>query len=64
MEERQLVRRAMDLAIDLGYVPYDFFHLALAIERNAPLVTADRPLINRLSTSPHPTRLVLLEQWT
>lgn len=64
VDDRQLAGRAMDLAIELGYVPYGFFYLALAIERNAPLVTADRRLINRLSVSPYASRLILLEQWT
>jgi predicted nucleic acid-binding protein len=64
VDDRLLAAPAMDLAIELNYAPYDLFYLALSIERNAPFVTADRRLVNRLSATKYRSRTVLLQEWT
>ena len=39
-----LLSRATNLAIEIGHPVYDCLYLALAVETNAPLATADRRL--------------------
>jgi predicted nucleic acid-binding protein len=39
---RQLVASAARLAIDLGHPAYDCFYLALAVQEQYPVITADR----------------------
>ena len=40
--QRELLEPAARLALDLGHPVYDCLYLALAMERHAPVVTADR----------------------
>ncbi|MFY8095984.1 MAG: type II toxin-antitoxin system VapC family toxin [Niveispirillum sp.] len=51
---KALVGRALELACDLNHSPYDMFYVALAIDRDIPLITADRRLVNRVRQSGHP----------
>ena len=44
-----LATRTLELAAELRHPVYDCFYLALAEERSAKLVTADRRLISRLA---------------
>src|SRR5438105_3573915 len=64
VDDQRLALRALDLATDLNYAPYDLFYLALSIERRAPLVTADRRFINRLAATPYKPHVVHLSDWT
>jgi predicted nucleic acid-binding protein len=45
-----LMHRALDLAIRLAHPVYDCVYLALAEQRNIPLVTADARLIAKLQS--------------
>jgi predicted nucleic acid-binding protein len=47
-----LAGRALEIAAELRHPAYDCFYLALAQERRAQLVTADRRLISRLAGTP------------
>jgi len=64
VEDQVLAARAMDLAVELDYSPYDCIYLALSLARSAPLVTADRRFINRLATTPYGASIVDLSNWT
>ena len=64
VDDQSLALAALDLAAELNYAPYDFFYLALSIERRAPLVTADRRLINRLAPTPYKSHVIHLADWT
>lgn len=44
----ELICRAAEIALDLRATIYDSLYLALALERRAPLVTADRRLFERM----------------
>ncbi|MBP7337522.1 type II toxin-antitoxin system VapC family toxin [Niveispirillum sp.] len=44
----RLAGKALSLACELDHSPYDMFYVALAIERDIPLVTADNRLINKV----------------
>ena len=48
---RPLRSRALAIALELRHVVYDCFYLALAEERDATVVTADRRLVARLAGS-------------
>jgi predicted nucleic acid-binding protein len=48
----------------LNYATYDCFYLALAEVRSAPLVTADKRLINRLASTRYRTYVIHLSDWT
>ena len=48
----RLAARALVIAESLDHPVYDCFYLALAELRDAPLVTADRRLLNRLAGTP------------
>jgi predicted nucleic acid-binding protein len=62
-EDRLLAPVALDLAVELNNSPYDCFYLALAIERGAPLVTADKRFINRLSQTAYTSLVIHLPDW-
>ena len=64
VEDQALASSALDLAIDLNYAPYDCFYLVLAMRRSAPFVTADKRLINRLSSTRYKAHVVHLADWT
>jgi predicted nucleic acid-binding protein len=64
VDDRLLAGPALDLAGELNYARYDCFYLALSVERGAPLVTADKRLINRLATTRFKTNVVHLADWT
>lgn len=49
----QLTPAASRLAADLGHPIYDCFYLALAIQENAPLVTADGRFCERVGLHPY-----------
>ena len=48
----RLTSVALELALLTGCTVYDGLYLALAVARNAPVVTADRPLFDRITASP------------
>jgi predicted nucleic acid-binding protein len=47
-----LAARTLEIAAELRHPAYDCFYLALAEERRAKLVTADRRLLSRLAGTP------------
>ena len=47
---RPLLRSAMDIAVIFDRTLYDSMYVALAVESNAPLLTADERLANALAT--------------
>jgi predicted nucleic acid-binding protein len=47
-----LAARTLEIAAELRHPAYDCFYLALAEERQAKLVTADRRLLGRLAGTP------------
>lgn len=51
---KALVGIALELACDLNHSPYDMFYVALAIDRDIPLITADRRLVNRVREAARP----------
>jgi predicted nucleic acid-binding protein len=63
-QDRQLAGTALAVALELGYAPYDCFYLVVAIRRDAPLVTADKRLVNRLASTQYRSRVVHLADWT
>jgi predicted nucleic acid-binding protein len=56
---RDLLLRALKLAIGLGHPAYDCFYLALAERTGCPLVTVDRRLLATARRSPGLAALVL-----
>jgi hypothetical protein len=64
VDDHSLASAALELAIDLNYATYDCFYIALAAQRSAPLVTADKKLINRLAPTPHASNVIHLADWT
>lgn len=64
VNDQALARRALDVALEVGYPPYDFFYLALAIDRDATVVTADKRLVNRLAATRYSGRVTLLSDWS
>jgi predicted nucleic acid-binding protein len=56
----ELADAALNLALDLGHPAYDCFYLALAIEADEPLVTADTRFLDALRGSPHAARVLAL----
>jgi len=64
VEDQSLSRSALELAIDLNYATYDCFYIALSLVRSAPLVTADKKLINRLAPTQYASNVIHLADWT
>ncbi len=56
----RLAERALDIALELGVTAYDASYLALAEFLDAPVVTFDRQLAQRVSGSRLEGRMVLL----
>lgn len=50
----KLITAALSLACELNHSPYDMFYVALAIDRDIPLITADRRLVNRVREASRP----------
>jgi predicted nucleic acid-binding protein len=50
---RQLAASASRLAVDLDHPVYDCFYLALAVQEQAPVVTADRRFYNVVRAQPY-----------
>jgi predicted nucleic acid-binding protein len=63
VEDHSLAEPALTLAIELNYSLYDCLYLALARTRSAPLITADKKFINRLSATRHASNVVHLADW-
>lgn len=53
---RALLEKATRLAMDLDHPASDCLYLALAVDQNCPLVTADERLLQRLSQAHQPLR--------
>jgi predicted nucleic acid-binding protein len=61
---RQLAASAARLAIDLGHPAYDCFYLALAVQEQYPVVTADRRFHDVVRKHPYLSdRIVHVESW-
>ncbi len=58
---RTIANDALQIAIELTHPVYDCFYLALARERGATLMTADRRLAARVAGSDFAERLHLIE---
>jgi predicted nucleic acid-binding protein len=63
-QDADLAGEALSIGSELNYSPYDFFYVVLAMRRNAPMVTADQRLINRLAGTRYRSRVVHLADWT
>lgn len=57
---RSLAHQALRIALELRHPVYDCFYLALALDRDAPLLTADRRLAERAGPSQFAGRLQLI----
>lgn len=57
---RTLAHDALRIAIELRHPAYDCFYLALALDRDAPLLTADRRLAERVAPTEFAGRLRLI----
>lgn len=55
--------RAFELALELQHPAYDCFYLALALERDVRLVTADAHFLRKITLSSHAAAAVSLEDW-
>ena len=64
VEDQLLAPAALDLAVELNYALYDCIYLALSLARSAPMVTADKRLINRLASTKHKSHVIDLADWT
>jgi predicted nucleic acid-binding protein len=62
--DAHLAEDALRMGLDLNYAPYDCFYLVLAMRRSAPFVTADKRLINRLTSTRYKAHVVHLADWT
>jgi predicted nucleic acid-binding protein len=58
-----LAARALEIALELRHPVYDCFYLALAEEVDAPLVTADRRLVERVAGSEWAARVAPLNRF-
>jgi len=63
-EDADLAEEALSVGVELNYAPYDCFYLVLAMRRDAPFVTADGRLINRLASTPYGSHVIHLSDWT
>jgi predicted nucleic acid-binding protein len=63
VEDHSLAGPALTLAIELNYSLYNCLYPALARTRSAPLVTADKKFINRLSATQYSSNVVHLADW-
>lgn len=59
-----LAEDALAMGLELSYSPYDCFYLVLAMRHNAPFVTADRRLVNRLASTKYKRHVVHLADWS
>jgi predicted nucleic acid-binding protein len=62
-DDRDLVERAWAISSVLQHPPYDLFYLALAEQRSALFITADKKLIKKLAATPLAKNAVLLSHW-
>lgn len=62
-DDRALAAPAYELSSRLDHSPYDCFYLALALERDATLVTADTKFAAKVAKSPYAPHVVLLRDW-
>jgi predicted nucleic acid-binding protein len=63
VELPDLIRPAFALAHELGHPVYDCIYLALARRRDAPFVTLDRVMMERLAGTRYASDAVLLADW-
>ncbi len=56
---RDLIESALQIATETGRTVYDALYIALAVQRQAVLLTADERLVNALATTPHAKRVRL-----
>lgn len=64
LHEAQRAGQALSLAIELDHPAYDCFYLALAIDLDCRLVTADARFLARVATSAHAGRVMKLADWS
>jgi predicted nucleic acid-binding protein len=62
--DANLAAEALALGLELNYAPYDCFYVVLAMRRSAPLVTADRRLVNHLNSTRYSSYVIHLTDWT
>ena len=62
-DDAALAAPALALARELDHPVYDCVYLALARQRNAPLITLDERLTTRLAGTRHQRDAVLLADW-
>jgi predicted nucleic acid-binding protein len=62
-DDAALAVGALSKGLELNYAPYDCFYLELAMQKDAPLVTADRRLINRLAATRYSSHVIHLADW-
>ena len=55
---------AFKIAVDLAHPAHDCFYLALAEQRDCPLLTTDERLLQKVAGSPHAGRVTHLREWT
>ena len=58
-----LRNRAFELASELNHPAHDCFYLALALLREAKLVTTDAHFLRKIEKTAHAGRAVLLDDW-
>ncbi|MBF0135776.1 MAG: type II toxin-antitoxin system VapC family toxin [Magnetococcales bacterium] len=58
-----LSHSAYRLSRELNHSPYDCYYLALAERENAPMVTADRRLVSKLTGTSWASMVIPLDQW-
>ena len=63
-QDASLAEEALSKGAELDYAPYDCFYLALAMQRGAPFVTADKRFVNRLVNTPYRSHVVHLADWS
>jgi predicted nucleic acid-binding protein len=58
-----LAERVITIAIGLDHAAYDCFYLALAEVRDAPVITADRRLLQKTRRTPWADRVMNLRDY-